>query len=248
MSARVEERVLLRLAAHGAVLARDRDGIGYGVFTGGDRRRRPTARLLAVSVRQLEADGVIVARGKDAFVLSDAGRARLRREDDDVGEAPFLAQHVELEARVVVDADKSERVVRGVARSNVLRKLAALPGVDGGLWLSASELQAAQMLRNDWEASQAGLTRGSDWSAPPIGSSRGASNAQERAMAARCDRARRVADALNALAPPLRRIVERVCLNEDGLEAIERGEGWPSRSAKLALKLGLAQLAQAFAR
>ena len=67
-------------------------------------------------------------------------------------------------------------------------------------------------------------------------------------MAARCDRNRRVADAIDALAPPLRRIVERACLYEDGLEAIERGEGWPARSAKLALKLALAQLAQAFAR
>lgn len=45
------------------------------------------------------------------------------------------------------------------------------------------------------------------------------------------------------LAPPLRRAVERVVLYEDGIEALERGEGWPARSGKLALKLGLAQLA-----
>ena len=48
---------------------------------------------------------------------------------------------------------------------------------------------------------------------------------------------------MEALAAPLRRVVERVCLHEEGLEALERAQGWPARSGKLALKLGLAQLA-----
>lgn len=247
MTLPAQARALEGLASSGAVLARERDGAGFGVFTGGDRRRRPVARLGAPLVRELAAEGAIVAQAPDIFVLSEAGRARLRREAG--AEDAFLAQHATLEARVVVDSAGAERIVRGVVQTNVLRKLAALPGANGSAWLSAAELQAAQLLRADWEARQAGLTRGSDWSAPPIGSAaRGASNAQERAMAARCDRNRRVADAMGALAPPLRRIVERACLYEDGLEAIERGEGWPARSAKLALKLALAQLAQAFAR
>jgi hypothetical protein len=67
-------------------------------------------------------------------------------------------------------------------------------------------------------------------------------------MAMRCDARRRVTEALEALAQPLRRVVERACLHEDGLEALERREGWPARSGKLALKLGLAQLAQALAQ
>jgi hypothetical protein len=76
--------------------------------------------------------------------------------------------------------------------------------------------------------------------------SRGPGNAQEAALARRCDARRRVAEALDKLAPQLRRVVERVCLHEDGLEALERAERWPPRSAKLALKLGLAQLAASF--
>jgi hypothetical protein len=62
-------------------------------------------------------------------------------------------------------------------------------------------------------------------------------------MIRHADARKRVAVALDALAPPLRRVVERVCLHEDGLEALERAEGWPARSGKLALKLALAQLA-----
>lgn len=48
------------------------------------------------------------------------------------------------------------------------------------------------------------------------------------------------------LAAPIRRIIERVCFFEEGFEAMERAEKWPPRSAKLALKMGLAQLAAAF--
>jgi hypothetical protein len=88
------------------------------------------------------------------------------------------------------------------------------------------------------------LIGGSDWSAPPRGASaRGPGHAREAMLAAHCDARQRASDALNALAAPLRRVVERVCLQEEGLERLERQEGWPARSGKIALKLGLAQLA-----
>ena len=63
-------------------------------------------------------------------------------------------------------------------------------------------------------------------------------------LAARCDASRRMHEALSKLAPTLRRVVEQAVLHEQGLEAIERAENWPPRSGKIALKLGLAQLAQ----
>lgn len=246
MSARNAERALARLAAPGSRLAREREGAGYGVFPGGDRRRRPVVRLAADDVRVLQASGLIEAAESDAYALSAAGRARLIR--DAAGAYGYLAQHAPLETRVVLDADGDERAVRGVVRSVVLRKLSALRDANGAPWLNGAEINAAEMLRSDWDAAQTGLTRGSDWSAPPIGGGgRGASNAQERAMAVRCDARRRMADAWETLAPPLRRVVERVCLHEDGLEALERSEGWPARSGKIALKMGLAQLARTLA-
>jgi hypothetical protein len=67
----------------------------------------------------------------------------------------------------------------------------------------------------------------------------------ERLMSAQCDARRRVEEALARLAPSLRRVVEHVCLREDGLESLERAESWPARSGKIALKLALAQLARA---
>ncbi len=138
------------------------------------------------------------------------------------------------------------RKARGFQPSSVLHRLIALRDANGAPWLDARELAAAKRLRAHWEAGQAGLVRGSDFAAPPNAKGgRGASSAQEAALAARCDARRKVEDALSRLAAPLRRVVERVCLHEDGIEALERAEGWPARSGKLALKLGLAQLAAA---
>ena len=245
MSARRVERALARLAASDAALALDRGGPGYGVYIGKDRRRRPILRLTASEVRALEADGAIVRDGDGALRASAAGRSRVKRESAAPGES-FIGQHADVIDRAVVRPDGGLAAVRGVDPNAHMRKLSALRCPAGGAWLSEAELAAAQRLRDDWAASEAGLIRGSDWSAPPLGASaRGPVNAQEAALARRCDARRRMADALDKLAPPLRRVVERVCLHEDGLETLERAEAWPARSGKVALKLGLAQLAAA---
>jgi hypothetical protein len=245
MSERRIERALARLASPGALLAADHDSGDFGVYPRGDRRRRPVVRLSAGEVRALEADGAIEAHGGGAFALSAAGAARVARAGAPLAEQ-FLAQHGAVVDRSVLDRDGDVRAVRGLDAEAPMRRLARLRDAAGGPWLSEGELAAASRLRADWELAEIGLVRTSDWTAAPIGSSaRGAPDAQERSMARRCDARRRMADALARLAPPLRRVVERVCLHEEGLETLERAEGWPARSGKLALKLGLAQLAEA---
>lgn len=240
MSARGVERALACLTAAGAVLASA--GADFGVYPRGDRRRRPVARLKAAEVRALESEGAIAREGHDGFVLTSSGHSRVRRDAAPAGEA-FAAQHAPLIDRSVVESDGALRVVRGFDASIAVRRLAGLRDASGKPWLTTSELAAASALRGDWEASQAGLARGSDWAAPPKGGTPRAGNGQEVAMAARCDARRRFEDRLATLAAPLRRAVERVVLYDDGVEALERAEGWPARSGKVALKLGLAQLA-----
>lgn len=245
MSERRIVRALARLAASGAELRLDGAGPDYGVFTKRDRRRRALLRLRADEVRSLEADGVFEPCEDGAFVLSKAGLARVSREGAAPDEA-FASQHHAIVSRDVIDSDGAFRKVRGVDAEAPMRRLAALKGPNGEPWLSQAELSAAGKLRSDWSVGELGLVRGSDWLGAPMGTTRGPANAQEAAMARRCDARRRLADALAKLAKPLRRVVERVCLYEEGLEALERSEGWPARSAKLALKLGLAQLAEDF--
>lgn len=245
MSDRAVERALLRLAGAGAVLRRDLKRDDFVVLPHGDRRRRPMARLSPAAVRQLEAEGALQAAGADAYALSAAGHARARRAAAFADER-YLAQHAEITQREVIDEDSRLHRTRALQSSVSLRRLAALRDAGGKPWLSHAEWTAAQWLHDHWQSGQKGLVRASDWTAPPLGSTpRGPSNAQERALAARCDARRRVEEALDALAPPLRRVIERACLQEDGLEAIERRNGWPPRSAKVALKLGLAQLSRA---
>jgi hypothetical protein len=229
------------MAATGLMLSADRNG-GCSVFPKNDRRRRPLVRLNADEVRALEASGAVVGAG-DGYALTAAGRARTAREAAQPGEG-YVAQHRPVVERTIIAADGGARRVRGHDSDAVLRRLAASRDGAGAPWLSAAELAAAARLRGDWEAGQRGLVRGSDWSAPPNASSaRAPGNRAEFAAGAFCVARRRVAEALERLAAPLRRVVQRVCLQEEGLEAMERSEVWPARSGKLALKLALAQLA-----
>ena len=240
MSERLVERALARMAATGALLTPDRGGARYALFPNNDRRRRPLVRLSAEEARALEASGALAREG-EGYAITKAGRALVARETASPSEA-FLAQHRPI--RAVIEADGRTRVVRGHDADAILRRLAALRDGNGAAWLDSAELAAAARLRRDWEMGERGLVRGSDWTAPPNGAGpRGPSNRAEEAAGAYCDARQRVSEALAHLAVPLRRVVERVCLREEGLEAMERGEGWPARSGKIALKLALAQLA-----
>jgi hypothetical protein len=238
-------RALERLAASGTILAAERNGKGFGVFPMGDRRRRPLVRLMAEDVRELAASGALSRREDGAYVLTSAGIARVARDIAAPGEA-YAAQHRPVIDRAVIDNAGEVQTVRGHDAEYVLRRLGALRDAAGKAWLDPVELAAASRLKADWERGEVGLVRGSDWSAPPKGVS-GRAGGVDAALAARCDARRRLTDALDALAPPLRAVLERVCLREEGLEALERAVAWPARSGKLALKLALAQLAQHYA-
>lgn len=242
MSARSVARALARMVVSSHLLAAERSGASFGLYPNADRRRRPIVRLTREEVSALHAEGAIEAVGEDTFVLSEAGRSRARREQAAPGEA-FAAQHRDVIDRSVVCADRGFTSVRGHDADATLRRLGALRDAAGAPWLNGAELAAASRLRSDWEAAERGMVRGSDWAAPPMSETRGGGNGREAALAAYCDAKRRSAEALDRLAPPLRRVVERVCLREEGLEMLERAEAWPARSGKIALKLALSQLA-----
>jgi hypothetical protein len=213
------------------------------VYASGDRRRRPSARVNQADVRRWQGEGIITALDdKGVFTITPAGLARTRRAAAAPAEA-FTAQHRPIIERALIEPDGAARSVRGHDPDAGLRKLTALRGADGAPWLSDEEVRAAQRLRHDWERGHAGLVRGIDFAAPPLSKTpRGGGAGQEAAMAAGCDARARVEAALGALAAPLRRVVERVCLQEEALEAFERREHWPPSSGKVTLKLALAQI------
>lgn len=68
-----------------------------------------------VEVKALSASGAIEPVGDGVFVLSDAGRARVRREGAAHGDA-FVAQHRKIVDRDVIDDDGKLRKARALIR------------------------------------------------------------------------------------------------------------------------------------
>jgi DNA-directed RNA polymerase specialized sigma24 family protein len=121
-------------------------------------------------------------------------------------------------------------------------RLARIKDGSGAAFFAPPEIAAAARLETDFQAGQEGLVRGSDWLAPPrSGAPRagGAEASKTNAMDARA----RFSEAMGALTPAAAYIVRAVLVEQSGMEAVERRAGWPARSAKVALKFALQELA-----
>ncbi len=232
-------RLLRRLGEPGAVLERARDGGGFAIYPQGDRRRRPSARVSATLVAALASEGALRPDAAGAYRLGPAGIARAARADAEPGEA-FRSQHDVLGAK----AGREAPPAGGRDPGGALTRLARLTDASGRAFFAAREIEAAGRFRVDWAAGQAGLMRGSDWAAPPRGRTpRGGAAVLERARAGALDARARCSAAVAALGPTLGALIESLCAADAGLEGVERAQGWPARSGKVALKLALSLLA-----
>lgn len=232
-------RWLKRLTAPGAILLPDGEQ-GFAVFPKGDRRRRPVARASIDQFRQARAQGWLEAEGEGYRLSEGFGRAEVRSTGSDTG---FLAQHGGFEPVEIIAADGGiERVTRRAETSPLDRW--RRPGQDGSApLLDREEYEAGERLRADHARSTMSQRLTADWTSPPRSKSgRGPSSPEDAPVSALVARTR-VMDALDAIGPGLDRVVFAVCIREAGLGDVERGEGWPKRSGKIALKLGLTRLA-----
>lgn len=123
-------------------------------------------------------------------------------------------------------------------------KLARQRGGGKSPFLDPAALLAAERFRIDFERGHLQPRTTTDWSSfsgtTRSGSAGGRSDLTHATMAAR----QRVAKAVSAVGPELGGILVDVCCYLKGLESVERERRWPSRSAKLVLKLGLAALSR----
>ncbi len=171
---------------------------------------------------------------------------RVRREAAEA--ALYLAQHAPLIERTVMDPDGTLRLTRGVDPGGPIARLARISNGSGAAFFSGREIAAARALWAAWEKSRRGLLRGSDWEAPPIGSApRGPGGVQESATLGAIDARAEVSASLDALPRSLAAAVTAFCLEETGIEALERRGRWPARSGKVVLKLALELLADHYA-
>ena len=165
--------------------------------------------------------------------------ARAQLPDSNVD--PFQAQH-RLSARRQIRLGTEEVVVEVNDGESPLGWLRRRKGGGGKPLLSESQFEAGERLRRDFTIGQMTPRMTADWSSP-IGGSRGRprdpAEIADHALAAR----QRVSHAVVAVGPGLSDILLSVCCHLQGLEAAERGLGWPKRAGKLVLQIALDRLA-----
>jgi hypothetical protein len=120
--------------------------------------------------------------------------------------------------------------------------LARRKGRDGRALIEPVQLQAGERLRADFTRSQLMPHTGMNWSAVVSDEPRGGTSMtySDAVIAAR----QRVRNALATVGPEFAGILVDVCCFLKGLVDVERERGWPSRSAKIVLQLGLDRLAR----
>ncbi|GAC1330714.1 MAG: DUF6456 domain-containing protein [Beijerinckiaceae bacterium] len=168
--------------------------------------------------------------------ITDTGRAKLRRDETPEADK-FLAQHREVEEAVL---QPHGSVKRNEAESP-LAWLARRKNREGHALLDPASFAAGERFRQDFTLAGLQPRITSDWSSPVTGASpsdRGM-HISDLMIAAR----QRLDKALDALGPELGSLVIDICGFLKGLETVEVERGWPARSAKVVLAIGLIRLA-----
>jgi hypothetical protein len=117
---------------------------------------------------------------------------------------------------------------------------------DGQPLITDAQFTAGERLAADWRRAHISRRITSDWSG--VAASRNARRGSPDVGVELSDAAvaahERVKRALAAVGSELAGILIDVCCHETGLEAAERAEGWPQRTAKVVLQLALTSLAR----
>lgn len=181
----------------------------------------------------------LVERDHDRLVLSEAGRALVRRQRSETD--PFRAQHQDLDLMEVETPDGHATAIVNLAESP-LAQLMRRRTRDGQTFLIRREFEAGERLRRDYTRAQIMPRLGANWEQPIATGRRGgaAADLSDGAIAARM----RVERAIDAVGPELSGVLIDVCCFLKGLETVESERGWPVRSAKLMLKTALGALSR----
>ncbi len=242
---KLEEPKSFMLVAEGAQKA--------GVFSPNNAYAKPVAMAPRPIVKAMLSHDLI-ARGHRQglaarYEITEAGRARLARltgrtrERDRAQDGPnaFAAQHQLDGERRFTDEETGKTQTRRVNMGETpLGWLARRKGPDGARFLTQSETEAGERLRDDFERAQIGPRVAQDWSRF-LAPSDGQSGARSPAMGPE-DARKRFAAALKALGPGISDAALRTCCFLEGLESTERRMGWSARSGKVVLKIALQRL------
>ncbi len=156
----------------------------------------------------------------------------------------FRAQHMALAERVINTRHGAQSVTMDDAESP-LAWLARRRGRDGRVMIAPHQFQAGERLRADFTRAHMMPRTTANWSSPMSSGRRGeAGNRAGDFTDAMIASRQRVNQALDAVGPEFSGLLLDLCCFLKGLEEIERDRGWPARSAKIVLQLGLDRLAR----
>lgn len=234
-----ERRLAKRLSVAGAVVA---ILPGAATLVGGGPEAQRQVSVSEAAARSLLARGALEAAGEAGlYRLSPAGRLMVRRM---LSEGGMAAQHQDRAASVI--AVGGERRAVTVNRSeSPLAWLRSRRGRDGQPLIDAAAFEAGERLRSDFTRGQMMPSVTASWN-PAASATRGSGHAggiaelTDAALAARL----RVGRAVDSLGPELAGAVVDFCCFLKGIDQIESERGWPQRSAKLVIRLGLSALAR----
>lgn len=231
---REAKRIFRILRETGAHLARQPFGgfllLSYGAD--GKYEKEPVAEDLAQAFFKR---GWIAATTKGGrYVLSDAGAGWYARETATAD--PFAAQHQLRTHRRLRDDQGRHRTVTVDEGESVLARLRRKGQLD------AAQFDAGEKFRRDFTLAQLMPRLGVDLTAPVLGGRRAPRTDMlmtDTIVAAR----QRFGKAMQTLGPGLSDLLFDVVCHLRGLEEAERAYGWPRRSARVVLCLGLDRLA-----
>ncbi|MCB1387000.1 MAG: hypothetical protein KDJ80_13785 [Nitratireductor sp.] len=171
----------------------------------------------------------------DRLNLTAEGRAALTRLLDP--ESGFQAQNRQLAVRTA-QQDGGTRAVLANHAESPLERLHSRKAGNGEPWIDATEFQAGEKLRRDFELAGLQPRISANWVASVASRNRSPGGSAEITDFA-LDAKRRFEAAHMAIGPELAGVVVDVCCFLKGLETVERERKWPPRSAKLMLRTAL---------
>lgn len=237
------------LARRGASLRQAPDGTG--TIEQSDRRRRAEPITPPEFLGMLDA-GWLRQSGHGCFVISRRGASALRSllsRPRSTEPAP-LSSPVRRAATTSQPRGKEYAGPGDLPRTNLkespLAWLRQRRDKDGKPMISATELDAGERLRADFDRAHLNPRVTASWNpaAVPSGQARGAPGVGLDPADSVIMAKQRVELALKAVGPELAGMLVDVCCFLQGIEQAERNGGWPRRAGKVVLQLGLAHLAR----
>jgi hypothetical protein len=219
-----------------------REGKGWYALFGPSAASRREMRVPKSLVEFCLRQDWLERSGND-LVLSDAGRAMLRRSE--AGDDAFREQH-QKRAVQLKDIGGTRHPVLVNEVESPLGWLKSRKDRNGRPLISDPQYEAGERLRADYWFARLSPRVTANWSAlAPSGRSRrgapaNAADLRDEVIAAK----ERVMHAIDAVGPELAGVLIDICCELKGLEDAEKSHGWPQRAGKVVLQLALNRLAR----